>query len=79
MEVAARAVGADQHQGMDRIAGGLLHLRGAELGAGPLRPRHDLVGDRLADLAPVAIERGDQLAAWALRPVGRARKARGRW
>ena len=51
VEVPARAVGADQHQGADRIARRLLDLRGGELDAAGLRPRLDLVAERLLDLA----------------------------
>ena len=46
VEVPARAVGADQHQGADRIPRGLLHLGNGELDACRLRPRLDLVAER---------------------------------
>ena len=62
VEVAADAVGADQHQRVDRIARGLLHLRGRQLDALALRLGLDLVADGLLDLAPVAGQRRDQLA-----------------
>ncbi len=69
VEMAARAVGADQHQRVDGVARRLLHMGGREFDAGGLRPCLDLVADRLLDLAPVAVERRDELAACALRPV----------
>jgi hypothetical protein len=69
VQVAAGAVGADQHQRADGIARRLLHLGGGDLGAGDLRLGLDLVADRLLDLAPVAVERRDQLAPLGLRPV----------
>ena len=55
VEVAADAVGADQHQRVDRIARRLLHVGGRKLDALGLRLRLDLVADRLLDLAPVAV------------------------
>ena len=69
VEMAARPIGADQHQRVDRIARRLLHLGGRQLDALDLRLGLDLVADRLLDFAPVAVERRDQLAAFALRPV----------
>src|SRR5712691_487559 len=69
VEMPARPVGADQHQRMDRIARGLLHLGGGELDAGDLRARLDLVGDALLDLAPIAVERGNEFALRPWRPV----------
>ena len=69
VEMPARAVGADQHQGVDRIARGLLDLGGGELDAGALGARLHLVADRLFDLVPIAIERGNEFAARRLRPV----------
>ena len=69
VKMAAGAVGADQHQRVDGIARRLLHMGGGELDAARLRPRLDLVADRLFDLAPVAIEGGNKFAAGPLRPV----------
>jgi hypothetical protein len=69
VEVPARAVGADQHQGADRIPRGLLHLGNGELDACRLRPRLDLVAERALQRLPVAVERGDEFAARGLRPV----------
>ena len=62
VEVAAHAVGADQHQGADRIPRGLLHIRRRDFDALGLRLRLDLVAERPLDLAPVAGQRGHQLA-----------------
>ena len=72
VERAADAVGADQHQGMDRIAGGLLHLGGGDFDAAALRLGLELVADRALDLAPVARQRGDEIVARRLRPVRQA-------
>ena len=69
VEVPARAVGADQHQGVDRIARGLLDLGAGELDASALGARLQLVADRLFDLVPIAIEGRDEFAARRLRPV----------
>ena len=63
VEVTARAVGADQHQRVDRIARRLLDLGGGDVDAGRLRPRLDLVAERFLRLAPIAVERGDEVAA----------------
>src|SRR5262249_2835817 len=63
VEVPARAVGANQHQGADRIARRLLDLGGGDVSARGLRPRLDLVAERPLHLAPIAVERGDELAA----------------
>ena len=57
VEVTARAIGADQHQRVDRIARRLLDLGGGNVDAGRLRPRLDLVGERPLRLAPIAVER----------------------
>ena len=69
VEMAARPVGADQHQGANRITRRLLHVGGRELDAARLRARLDLVADRPLHLGPVAVERGDQLPARSLRPI----------
>src|SRR5262245_39589668 len=54
---------------MDRIARRLLHLGRRQLDALSLRPGLDLVADHDLDLAPVAIERGGEVAARRLWPV----------
>ena len=69
MEMAAHAEGADQHQGAHRIAGRLLDMALGELDALRLRLGLHLLGDRLADLVPVAVERRDEVAARQRRPV----------
>jgi len=67
--VPARAVGADQHEGADRVARCLLDLGSGEFDASGLRPRLDLVAERALELAPIAVKRGDEFAARGLRPV----------
>ena len=69
VEMSARAVGADQHQGVDGIARGLLDLGGGKLDARGLGARLHLVADRPFDLVPIAVERGNEFAARRLRPV----------
>src|SRR5262249_51674989 len=69
MEMPAGAIGADQHQGMDGVARRPLHLGRRQLDASALRPRSDLVADRALDLAPVAVEGGDELATRKLGPI----------
>src|SRR5262245_31193129 len=66
VEVTARAVGADQHQRADRIARRLLDLGGGDVDARGLRPRLDLVTERPLRLAPIAVERGGELAVCEL-------------
>ena len=81
VEMAAHAVGADQHQRVDRIARRLLHVARGELDAGRLRLLLDLVADAPLGLGPLAVERGDQIAVRPHRPVrlfpGRALRALG--
>ena len=77
VEMAAGAVGADQHQRVDGIARGLLHLGGGNLDALGLRLALDLVADGLLDLAPVAGQRRDQFAVGVRRCSAAART--GRW
>src|SRR5579863_707770 len=48
VEMTARPVGADQHQGPDRIARCALNLRGRQVDAARLRLLLDLGADRLA-------------------------------
>ncbi len=69
MEMAAHPEGADQHQGAHRIAGRLLDMALGKLDALRLRLGLHLLGDRLADLVPVPVERRDEIAARQRRPV----------
>ncbi len=69
VEVAAHAVSADQHQRANRIARRLLNVGCGQLGALGLRLRRELRADRLLDLRPVAVERGDEIVARRDRPV----------
>ena len=69
VEVAARPVGADQHQGVDRVARRLLDMSGREFDAAGLRARLELVADRPLDLVPVAIQGGNQFVARPERPI----------
>ena len=62
VEVAADAVGADQHQRVDRIARRLHDVGGGELDALGLRRRRDLLADLLFGFGPLAVERRDQIA-----------------
>ena len=70
VEMPARAIGADEHERADRVAGGALDVGGGKLDAFGLRLRLDLLAERLADFGPVAVERRDQFAAFRRRPVG---------
>src|SRR5829696_8880668 len=69
MQVAAHAIGTDQHDGANGVAGRLLHVDLADLDALGFRLRLDLVADRLLDLGPVAVEGGDEFAVGVDRPV----------
>src|SRR5262245_38097420 len=69
VEMPARAVGADQHEGANGIARCLLDLGSGEFYASSLRPRLDLVAERALKFAPIAIKRSDEFAARGLRPV----------
>ena len=69
MQVAAHTVSADHHQSADAVASGALHIFGRNLRSRRLRLGGNLLADRLLDLDPVAIERGDELAVRMLRPV----------
>ena len=62
VEMAAHAVGADHHDGADGIARRLLHGAVADLDAAGAEPGLDLLAELGGDPAPVAVERGDQLA-----------------
>jgi hypothetical protein len=70
VEVTAHAVGADQHQRVNGIAGRLQHIRRAEIDALGLRLGLDGVAELLLGVTPVAGQRGDQLAV-GMREIGR--------
>ncbi len=63
VEVAADAIGADQHQRVDRIARRLLHVGGGEFDASRLRLGANLVADLLLGRGPLSVERGEGLVA----------------
>src|SRR5262249_34036992 len=69
IEVPARSVGADQHQGANRIARRLLDLGRGQLDAIALCARLHFIAERALYRLPVAIERGHEFAAGRLRPV----------
>ena len=70
VEVSAGAIGADQHQRADRVAGGAFDLGGGKLDAFGLRLRLHLPAEGLADFGPVAVERRDEFVALGRRPTG---------
>ena len=69
VEMTAHAVGADQHQGADRIARRLVDVGGRQFGALGLRLGGKLGADRLLDGGPVAVQRRGQVVARGERPV----------
>ena len=69
VEMAAHAVGPDQHQRAHRIACGLMDIGRRQLSAPGLRLGRKLGADRLFDLEPVAVERGSQFVARRRRPI----------
>ena len=70
MQMAAHAEGADHHDGMNGIARRLMHVGVGQRGSGRGGLFLHLLADNLLDQAPVAVERGDQLAIGLQRPVG---------
>ncbi len=69
VQVAAHAIGADHHDRAHRIARGAMQVGGRKrlaLGGGLAL---DLVAENLLGRAPVAVERGNHLAAGGKRPV----------
>ena len=70
VEMAAGAIGANEHERADRIAGGALDVGGRKLDAPGLRLRLDLGAERFADLGPIAVERRNKFAALRPRPIG---------
>ena len=69
VEMAAHAVGADQHQRVNRIARRLLHIGRRQVYALGLRLRRNLFADLLFGSSPVAVQCGDQIPARAQWPV----------
>ena len=70
VEVAARAVGADQHQRVDRIARRLLHVGRARARRRSPAPCALILSPTAFSTSPQSpVERRDQLALRALRPV----------
>ena len=69
VEMAAHAVGADQHQRAHGIARGLMDVGRRQLAALGLRLGRELGADRLFDFDPIAVERGGQFVARRQRPV----------
>src|SRR4029077_7553369 len=76
VEMAADAVGTDQHQRVDRVARGLLYIDGGQFDACALRLRPDLLAELLLGVGPLAVERGEKLVTLDRRrlfPGGAAR------
>ena len=69
VEMAAHAVGADQHQRVDGIARGLLHVGRGNLDALALRLGGDFFADALFGFRPLPVERGHQIAVRPQRPI----------
>src|SRR5580704_11395512 len=69
VKMAARPIGADQHQRPDRIPRRAFDIGRGKLDAAALRLRLDLDADAVADLGPVAVERRDKIAAGQRRPT----------
>src|ERR1039458_6554960 len=73
VEMAAHAVGADQHQRVDGIARRLLHLGRGNLDALALRQVTELAGyflsHALFGFRPLPVERGHQVAVRTQRPI----------
>jgi len=72
MEMTAHAIGADHHDGADRIPGRTLHFFRADFGAARRDPARDLLAEMLLDRMPVTVERRDEFAIRRDRPVGPA-------
>ena len=70
MQVPPHAIGADHHDGVDRVARRLQHVDGGRgRGVGGLGLLDHRLLDPHLDLAPVAVERRHQLAIGRLRPI----------
>ena len=69
VEMAAHAVGADQHQRVDRIARCLLHVGRRDFHALGLRLGRYFFADTLFGFRPLPVERRHQIAVWTQRPI----------
>ena len=70
VKMPARAIGANQHQRTDRIAGRALHIGRRKLDALGLRLRLYFGAESLAGFGPIAVERRSQLGSFRPRPIG---------
>src|SRR5215471_2565942 len=70
LQMAARAIGANQHERLDGIARCLLNGTGRDFDTPGLRRGSHLVADVLLDLVPIGIELRDEIAVRDRRPVG---------
>src|SRR5215472_14428783 len=70
MEMAARPIGADEHQRPDRIAGGALDLGRGNVHTTDLRLCLQLAADRRGRLLPTGIERPGEFIGGKRRPIG---------
>src|SRR6516162_1109914 len=71
MEVPARPISADEHQGPDRIAGGALDLDGGDFHTAGLRLRLELAADRRSSRRlPTGVKRGGEFVGGKRRPIG---------
>src|SRR5262245_48828074 len=71
MEMAARPIGADQHQRADRTAGGAFDLSCRRLDTAGVRLRLQLAGNGRAGLLPI-VRCAGQLVAFRQWPIGAA-------
>src|SRR6516165_3884066 len=69
VKMPARAVRADQHQRANRVARRLLDVRRGKLDGARLGACLDLFTEPPLDLAPIAVQRRDEIAAGKRRPV----------
>ena len=70
VQMSAHAIGADHHQRAHAVAGRAHQVVIGDGDAGGLTLGLQLVADGLLDLAPVAVEGGDEIVARRGRPVG---------
>src|SRR5271169_1175883 len=69
VEMPARPIGADQHQGANGIAGGAFDIGRRNIDTARLCLRLHFAAERLAGFGPIAVERGNQFAAFGHRPI----------